>query len=85
MTEPVRTASPPADLERDAGEVTRRCLELGLLVNAVGPHTLRLTPPLVVSEEEVDRALGLIERALDGDRPCSGPGGVGASPTSGGA
>lgn len=74
-----------ADLERDAGEMTRRCLELGLLVNAVGPRTLRLTPPLVVSEDEVDRAVGLIERALEADRPCSGPGGVGASPPSGGA
>lgn len=71
-----------ADLDRDAGEVTRRCLELGLLVNAVGPRTLRLTPPLVVSAEEVDRAVELLRRALTGPGPCSGPGGVGGSRSS---
>lgn len=71
-----------ADLDRDAGEVTRRCLDLGLLVNAVGPRTLRLTPPLVVTAGEVDRALELIGRALTGEGACSEPGGVGASRSS---
>jgi acetylornithine/N-succinyldiaminopimelate aminotransferase len=47
-----------ADVEADANDVVRRALlEQRLVVNATGPGTLRLLPPLVVSEAEVDEAL----------------------------
>jgi acetylornithine/N-succinyldiaminopimelate aminotransferase len=48
------------DLERPAGEVVATCLDAGLLTTAAGPYTLRLTPPLVVSEAEVDEALAIL-------------------------
>ncbi|HXG05325.1 MAG TPA: acetylornithine transaminase [Candidatus Binatia bacterium] len=35
-----------------------------LLVNATGDSTLRLVPPLTVSEDEVDEALGRLRRSL---------------------
>ncbi len=53
------------DLEVDAGAVEAACRERGLLVNAVRPHTLRLCPPLVVSAEEVDQAVEILEQALE--------------------
>jgi acetylornithine/N-succinyldiaminopimelate aminotransferase len=37
----------------------------GLLVNAVRPDTLRLAPPLVVTEDEVTEAVTLLAAALD--------------------
>ena len=37
----------------------------GLLVNAVRPDTLRLVPPLIVTEAEVDEAVPLLAAALD--------------------
>jgi acetylornithine/succinyldiaminopimelate/putrescine aminotransferase len=41
-----------------APELARRALlEQRLVVNATGPATIRLEPPLVVSEAEVDEAL----------------------------
>ncbi len=36
----------------------RALLEQRLVVNATGPATIRFEPPLVVSEEEIDEALG---------------------------
>ncbi|MDR7608104.1 MAG: acetylornithine transaminase [Armatimonadota bacterium] len=53
------------DLKVEAAAVEASCRQRGLLVNAVRPNTLRLCPPLVVSEEEVDRAVGILEEALE--------------------
>ena len=36
----------------------------GLIVNAVNPSTIRLIPPLTVSDAEVDEAVALINTAL---------------------
>ncbi len=56
------------DLHGEAAPVVDAALAEGLLVNAVRPQTLRLCPPLVVSEAEVDEALGRLERALERTR-----------------
>jgi acetylornithine/succinyldiaminopimelate/putrescine aminotransferase len=46
----------------DAPELARRALlEQRLVVNATGPATVRLEPPLVVSPEEVDEAVARLE------------------------
>jgi acetylornithine/N-succinyldiaminopimelate aminotransferase len=47
-----------------AGTVAGRCLEAGLIVNAVTPSALRLAPSLLVSDEEIDAAAGILERVL---------------------
>ncbi|MGE5507577.1 MAG: aspartate aminotransferase family protein [Chitinophagales bacterium] len=52
------------DIDADAPLVAARCREAGLLVNAVGPHTLRFLPPLTVTPEEIDTAVSLVEQAL---------------------
>ncbi len=44
----------------------RLLLEQRLVVNATGPDTVRLLPPLTVSEEEIDEAVGRIGAALTG-------------------
>ena len=41
-----------------------RCLEEGLLINGVKPTALRFVPPFTVSEEELDRAVDIVERVL---------------------
>ena len=40
------------------------CRERGLLCNVVKPNTLRLVPPLTVSEDELAEAVGIIDAAL---------------------
>ena len=51
-------------LDRDAGEVVEEARELGLVVLTAGSNVLRLLPPLVVTEREVDEALELLGRVL---------------------
>ena len=40
------------------------CRERGLLCNVVKPNTLRLVPPLTVSDDELAEAVGIIDAAL---------------------
>jgi acetylornithine/N-succinyldiaminopimelate aminotransferase len=53
-----------AELDFPAPPVVDDCLEAGLLVSAAGPDVLRLTPPLVVSVEEVDAGLSILKEVL---------------------
>jgi acetylornithine/N-succinyldiaminopimelate aminotransferase len=53
------------ELDRPAAEdVMNACLKEGLLVNNVKPTAVRLIPPLTVTEEEVDRAVDILDRVL---------------------
>ncbi len=47
----------------DARAVAARLLDDGLVVNAVTPTALRLAPPLIVSDAEIDEAVAMIHRA----------------------
>jgi len=48
----------------DAGDVSRRALEAGLVINVPGERMLRLLPPLVIGEAEVDEALAILGGVL---------------------
>jgi acetylornithine aminotransferase/acetylornithine/N-succinyldiaminopimelate aminotransferase len=63
------------DVPGSARALTRACLEEGLLINAVGDSTVRLAPPLVVTRDEVDRAMELLRAGLS-RLPSSRPGGT---------
>jgi acetylornithine/N-succinyldiaminopimelate aminotransferase len=55
------------ELDVAAPEVTRRALlEQRLVTNATGPTSLRLLPPLNVTEDEVDEALARLAAVLEG-------------------
>jgi acetylornithine/N-succinyldiaminopimelate aminotransferase len=55
------------DIDLPAPEVVRRALlEQRLLVNATGPATVRLLPPLTLTEAEVDEGLRRLRAALEG-------------------
>ena len=53
-----------AELDRPAGEVVEAARRRGVLVGSAGERTLRLTPPLVISKEEVQIGLETIEEVL---------------------
>ncbi len=46
------------------GDVVSACRERGLLVLTAGEDTVRLLPPLVISDEEIDRGLVILKNAL---------------------
>ncbi|HKA94383.1 MAG TPA: acetylornithine transaminase [Acidimicrobiia bacterium] len=56
----------------DAATVTRTCLERGLLLNAVTPTSLRFAPSLLVTDDEIAAAVGILETVLQdtGEAPA---------------
>ena len=48
-----------------AGALVSAALERGLLVNEVTPSAIRITPPLVITDDEIDTALARLGEALD--------------------
>jgi predicted acetylornithine/succinylornithine family transaminase len=52
------------ETRRPAAEVVADCLDAGLLVTSAGPTTLRLTPPLTVTDEEVAQAISILQEVL---------------------
>jgi predicted acetylornithine/succinylornithine family transaminase len=56
-----------AELDTGAPQVVRRALlEQRLVLNATGPTTVRLLPPLTIAAAEVDDALARLAAALEG-------------------
>ncbi len=52
------------ELAAPARGIVAACMERGLLALTAGDHVLRFVPPLIVTEAEVDRAVGIVEAAL---------------------
>ncbi len=56
------------EFSSDIGErVTNAALENGLIVNNVRPNAVRLTPPLTVSDEELEQGLAILEHVIEQD------------------
>ena len=47
-----------------AGDVLAAARERGLLVNNVRPNAIRMMPPLIVTDDEIDRACDILEEAI---------------------
>ena len=52
------------DAKGKASEVVTAARERGLLVITAGDGTLRIVPPLIISEEEIQRGLGILDQAM---------------------
>jgi acetylornithine/N-succinyldiaminopimelate aminotransferase len=42
------------------------CIEKGLLVGRLKPNAIRLVPPLIIGNKEVDEAIGILDKVLSG-------------------
>ena len=51
-------------LDRDCGELVALCRERGLLVNVTAGSVIRLVPPLVISESEIDQLVRMLADAV---------------------
>ncbi len=47
-------------------QVVLACLEKGLLINRLKPNAIRFIPPLIITEKEIDRAAGILDKVLAG-------------------
>ncbi|MFQ5656104.1 MAG: acetylornithine transaminase [Candidatus Methylomirabilales bacterium] len=52
------------ELDREVRPVLMRCIEYGLLLSSAGENVIRFAPPLIVSEEEVERASSIVDTAV---------------------
>jgi acetylornithine aminotransferase len=53
-----------ADISLTSMELVNAAIAEGLLIAPAGPKVLRFVPPLIVSAEECDRAITLLEKAI---------------------
>ena len=51
-------------LSQDPTPIVTAARERGLLVITCGTNTLRLVPPLVIADEEIEEGLGILEEAM---------------------
>ncbi|MBM4432614.1 MAG: aspartate aminotransferase family protein [Chloroflexi bacterium] len=53
------------EFDREIGQaVVMACFERGLLINRVKPNAIRFMPPLIIGNKEVDKAIGILDKAL---------------------
>ncbi|HIK55727.1 MAG TPA: aspartate aminotransferase family protein [Synechococcales cyanobacterium M55_K2018_004] len=52
------------EVELTAPEVVKRAIAEGLLLVPAGPKVVRFVPPLIVTADEVEAAIAMVERAL---------------------
>jgi predicted acetylornithine/succinylornithine family transaminase len=56
------------EFNSDIGErVTNAALAAGLIINNVRPNAARLTPPLTVTDDELDQGLTILEHVIEAD------------------
>ena len=49
-----------------AQDVVAGCIENGLLVNRLKTTAIRFIPPLIITNNDVDEALGILDKVLSG-------------------
>ncbi len=53
---------------RTGPEIARTCLDRGLILNGITPTALRIAPPFIVTDEQIDEAVSTIA-AVVADTP----------------
>ncbi len=54
------------ELSFDAGDIVKKCMERGILINYTNGNILRFIPPLIVSADEVDLLINALEEIFIG-------------------
>ncbi len=53
-----------AELDRDGADIATSCLEEGLLINCAAGKVLRFIPPLIVTKDEIEQGMDILEKVL---------------------
>jgi acetylornithine/succinyldiaminopimelate/putrescine aminotransferase len=57
------------ELEFPGKQLVLDCIEQGLLLNCTHEYTLRMLPPYIITEQEVDRAISVLKRVFKNAKP----------------
>lgn len=52
------------ELTIPAGEIVTKCREKGLLLATAGSSVIRFVPPLIVTEKDIDKAVGILDSVI---------------------
>lgn len=52
------------ELDREVTDIVTACMRRGLLIASAGPKVLRFVPPLIITREEIDAAIEILEEVL---------------------
>jgi acetylornithine/N-succinyldiaminopimelate aminotransferase len=50
----------------EGSDIVNECLKRGLLINCTGGNTLRFVPPLIITTQEVDQAIDILDAVMEG-------------------
>jgi acetylornithine/N-succinyldiaminopimelate aminotransferase len=52
------------ELTVPGAEIVLKCMQKGLLINCANGNVLRLVPPLILTRQDVDKAVGILNEVL---------------------
>jgi acetylornithine/succinyldiaminopimelate/putrescine aminotransferase len=55
-----------AELNIESGDIVNECLQRGLLIAAAGSKTLRFVPPLIITTQDIDQAVKVLDEVMEG-------------------
>ena len=55
-----------AELTQPGRDIVNACLEQGAIINCTAGKVLRFIPPLIITKEQVDEVMGILEKVLRG-------------------
>ena len=55
-----------AQLNIESGDIVNECLQRGLLIISAGGKTLRFVPPLIITTQDVDQAIKVLDEVMEG-------------------
>jgi len=54
-----------AKLDIEGGDIVNECLKRGLLINSTGGTTLRFVPPLIITTQDVDQVIKMLDEVME--------------------
>jgi predicted acetylornithine/succinylornithine family transaminase len=55
-----------AELSIEAGHIINQCIKRGLLIISAGSKTLRFVPPLIITNQDVDFVINVLDEVMEG-------------------
>jgi len=53
-------------LSVEGSDIVNECMKRGLLINCTGGKTLRFVPPLIITTQEIDQAIDILDAVMEG-------------------
>jgi acetylornithine/N-succinyldiaminopimelate aminotransferase len=53
------------ELRKEGGDIMRKMLDRGIMANVASMNVIRFVPPLIISREELQKAVDVLKMVLD--------------------